>query len=498
VSTGSPIDYGFAADAAAALGEIADADGLRVFERTNREKPHPKQDAFVNDDEHREVMFIGANRSGKSKGLAARIAKRVRRDGIKRLWIVAPSMAMARQNVLAPLFGDIGEPAMIPASEVAHIEERPELRYIGRDGWEITVKSCEQGASKFAGAAVEEIDFDEPPTWPVYNECAIRFGAGKRCLLRLAATLLPPAGQAGGICAWLWSEKIEPYVSGRAPSDLKIINVAMRDNPHITAEQLDIASRLYPPGSLDRRIRIDGEMLPGLTGARCYARFDRRLHLNMHIGRTSVDSMKPLYLGCDFNVDPLGWIIAQRVTPRLWRVLDEVAIHSATTSPIEQGCDALRQRYTGHRAGIVICGDATGARRTSQTGKTDYDLMIAALKDHFTVQLRIPDRNPAERDCVNIVNFFLGGGDADVQLEISGKDCPELVADLEQVLWKEDGSGIRKARDKNDPYYKRTAWSDGLRYLLWANEATRLRQAASGRLGMTSRRVPAPAYGFTA
>lgn len=488
------LDYGFAAEAARAFGDIADADGLRQFERTNREKPHPKQDAFVNDDEHREVMFIGANRSGKSKGLAARIAKRVRRDGIKRLWIVAPSMAMARQNVLTPLLGD-GEPAMIPASEIAQIEERPEYRILGRDGWEIDVKSCEQGAAKFAGAAVEEIDFDEPPTWPVYNECAIRFGAGKRCLLRLAATLLPPAGQAGGICAWLWSEKIEPYVSGRAPRDLKIINVAMRDNPHITAEQLEIASRLYPLGSLDRRIRIDGEMLPGLTGARCYARFDRRLHLNMHIGRASVDPMKPLYLGCDFNVDPLGWIVAQRVTPKLWRVLDEISLSPGT---IEQACDVLRQRYPSQRAALVICGDATGARRTSQTGKTDYDLMIAALRDFFTVQLRVPDSNPAERDCVNIVNFFLGGGDSDVQLEISGKDCPELVADLEQVLWKADGSGIRKARDASDPYYRRTAWSDGLRYLLWANEASRLRQAASGRPGGGGRRIPSPVYGFTA
>src|SRR5262249_11339832 len=156
-----------------------------------------------------------------------------------------------------------------------------------------------------AGAGVDEICFDEPPDWPVYRECSIRFAAGKAFRIRIAATLLPAPGEAGGVCQWLWAEKIEPWLRRAAPDDFRIINVPIGYTPSTPPEQLQTARRLYPPGSLDYRIRIDGELLPGLLGNRAYAAFDRKLHVNKQLGPAKIDPLLPLYLGIDINADPL-------------------------------------------------------------------------------------------------------------------------------------------------------------------------------------------------
>jgi phage terminase large subunit-like protein len=233
------LDADYVTEVADEFGRRLAADALRAF--AGFPKPYPKQADFYEDDATREVYMLGANRSGKTIAACARAARRVRDGRVGRLWIVSRSNASTRQNILPYLYegtGAGGPEAFIPASEIASVRTVPDHEVIGKDGWHIVLKSNEMGRDKFAGAALDEIIFDEPPDWPVYNECVIRFGAGKQCLIRIAATLLPAPGESGGICQWLWSEKIEPWLNGRAPADFRIINVAMRDNPYITPDQL--------------------------------------------------------------------------------------------------------------------------------------------------------------------------------------------------------------------------------------------------------------------
>ena len=464
-------------------------DALRHFR--DYERPYPKQRDFVEDDDAREVLFVGANRSGKTIGLCARVARRLRSGSAKLIWIVSPSNAMSRQNIVPQLYeGAPGITPFIPSTEIETIRTQPDLEVIGKDGWRCVLKSCEQGRDKFAGAAVDEVDYDEPPTWPIYNECAIRFGAGKRCLIRMAATLLPPPGQAGGICQWLWSEKIEPWLHGRAPDDLKLINVKMADNPYITEEQLAMARRLYARDSLDFRIRILGELLPGLIGARCYAAFERRLHVNKALGPQSIDPLKPLYVGVDVNVDPLCCVIGQQ-HGRIWRALDEIVLRPGTIGELGE---QLRERYASHRHELVICGDAMADHVHAQTGKTDYELLLASMVGGPRVRLAVPPQNPPDRNRVNLCNFLFGIGGADVRMEIA-PSCPELIADFEQVLWSPDGGHIKKSHKKDDPYYQRTHPSDAWTYVLWMREAAAI--AHAGKQPVRRATILPPVYGFT-
>ena len=80
-------------------------DPLRAFAAFPR--PHPKQEAFFSDDETREVHFLGANRTGKTKALCARVARRVRSGSVKSIWIVTRSSAAARTPTIGPTHGPI-------------------------------------------------------------------------------------------------------------------------------------------------------------------------------------------------------------------------------------------------------------------------------------------------------------------------------------------------------------------------------------------------------
>jgi phage terminase large subunit-like protein len=465
-----------------------DADALRQFRAFP--KPYPKQQQFVENDDVREDLLLGANRSGKTIAVCARVARRLRSGAARLIWIVSPSNAMSRQNIVPQLYeGAPGIVPFIPDTEIATIRTTPDFEVIGRDGWRVVLKSCEQGRDKFAGAAVDEIDFDEPPTWPVYNECAIRFGAGRRCLIRMAATLLPAPGEGGGVCLWLWSEKIEPWLHQRGAEDLRIINVSMSDNPYITEEQLTVARRLYAPGSLDYRIRINGELLPGLVGARCYSAFERRLHVNKALSPDSIDPLRPLYLGIDVNVDPLCCVVVQQ-HGKIWRALDEIVLRPGSLGELGE---QIRERYGAHRHELVICGDQMAEHRHAQTGKTDYETILAALTG-LRVRLALPPKNPPDRDRVNLVNFLFGAGGSPVRAEVA-PSCPELIADFEQVLWHPSGSHIKKSHHKEDPYYQRTHPSDAFGYILWLREASAIAMALKpiGKRGG----LPPAVYGFT-
>jgi hypothetical protein len=476
-------ELAYAADVADEFGRRIANDALRHF-RTYP-KAYPKQQDFVEDDTTREVHFLGANRAGKTMALCARVARRVRSGKAKRIIIVSRSAATNRQIIAPYLFN--GEDAFIPRSEIAQIRTTPDHEILGKDGWEIFLKSNEQGPDKIAGLWADEIDFDEPPDWGMYREAIIRIQAGKPTLIRLAATLLPGPGEAGGVCQWLWSEKIEPWLNGRAPKDFKIINVAMKDNPWITEDQLFMAAGLYPPGSLDRLIRIEGALLPGLLGDRAYAAFDRKLHVNTTLSAESIDPLMPLYLGLDVNANPLCCVVAQQ-HGKIWRALDEVVLRPGSLG--EMG-ERLKERFGSHRHEIVLCGDAMGTHVHAQTGKTDYEIVLAAMSG-LRVRLAVPTKNPPDRDRVNLVNFLLGSGGHPIRHEVA-HTCTELIADYEQVLRLPDGSGIKKSHKPEEPYYQRTHTSDGMGYILWAREAAAITQQ---RNPTVPRRIPAPAYGF--
>ena len=133
--------------------------------------------------------------------------------------------------------------------------------------------------------------------------------------------------------------------------------------------------------------------------------------------------------------------------------------------------DAWKDR---HRGRVRLFGDASGGNKTSSSvAGSDWDLLRRELRQvpHWRLEWNVPAANPPERDRVNALNARLMATDGRVRMMIDPGECPWLVADLESVSLKGDGSG--ELDKKKDPTV--THLSDALGYKVWRRSPIRSR-----------------------
>lgn len=453
-----------------------EADPLRSF------NPTPPQRRFLRSvlyGEHRENYYFGANRSGKTLALAyiaahlARFgfpddsplaARYVRgadsevsvRDRATAGWLSSLDFPMSR-DVLQPYvfsngYGAPGHLPFIPDWEIDDWSVSNQVLRL-KNGSIIGFKSADSGRKKFQGAAKDWIGFDEEHPESITDEATIR--VGRRALhLFTAATLLPPEGTIGGV-SWLYPKVIVPWKKGELPH-VGIYTSSIYENPYIPKEEIDRLEAKYAEGSMQRRIRLLGELLPGLSGARLYSSF--RMETNVR-KQTEILPYAPLALCWDFNVEPMPCIIGQRLGG-VFKVFKELILEEGNISEM---VDMIRQNYPHHQGEIHLYGDATGHARASQTAKSNWSVVMQHLVGYPSpIRLRVPYINPDVSLRINSVNMACRGPDGVSRLEVD-PSCEELIADMDSVV--SDGrGGIKKSRRRGDPYYRRTHASDALGY----------------------------------
>jgi Terminase large subunit, T4likevirus-type, N-terminal len=202
------------------------------------------------------------------------------------------------------------------------------------------------------------------------------------------------------------------------------------------------------------RQEVLGEYLAVSSGV-VYRAFSR----DAHVTPVSLDSHTELLWSVDINVNPMCSVVAQRFGDMV-RVLDEIVLTNAST---EDACKEFLRRYSRHRAGLKVYGDASAHHQQTSSGWSDFDVIKREIESSFPPgrDFRIPKSNPTVRERVNLTNAKLRSAAGDVELVVDPK-CKQLIMDFEQVVWKEGTNSIDKDKDK-----KRTHLSDALGYLLW-------------------------------
>ena len=154
----------------------------------------------------------------------------------------------------------------------------------------------------------------------------------------------------------------------------------------------------------------------------------------------------PIALCCDFNVDPMSWIIAQLKTRsdnlREINVIDEIFIKNSNT---EQCCKEFKLRYPNHNTGITLYGDATGNARSTTSNMTNWKIIQNELS-RYGITKKVPTSNPPERDRINAVNAKICNSKGERFVQINPK-CKHLIRDLEQVPYKKGSVSIDKTKD---------------------------------------------------
>jgi hypothetical protein len=276
--------------------------------------------------------------------------------------------------------------------------------------------------------------------------------------LRLEGRLRDPRAKV--LCGFAaWTPKGYDWVYRKFIAETHVVGYQAilakpNENRHLLAQVPDYYERLR--NSYDAKFyeqEVLGSYL-SMDGSRVYSSFDH----NTHIKDLALDSRLPLLWTLDFNVDPMSSLVAQVSSSKL-NVLDEIFLRHGSTP---RACEEFLKRYPSHQAGLVICGDASGAAQQTG-GSSDYDMIREHLKAHsnYRPQYRVPPSNPSVRERINLTNAQFQSASGNIAVYVDRK-CKELIDDLEQVSYKADSGNIDKDRDR-----LRTHLSDALGYLLW-------------------------------
>ena len=451
---------------------------------------------------YKEFYYIGANRSGKSDagayagaqlarfGYQGKAADNVRsvqgkgskisvRDRATSGWVSAIDFPTGRDTIQPKYFdngfmppGSTHEP-FIPKREIQEWRISDQILKL-KNGSIIGFKSADSGRTKYQGAEKDWIHFDEEHPEGIYEEAIIRVGP-RSLHIFTTCTLLPPEGQIGGV-TWIYNKIVKQWKLG-VLENAQIYNASIYDNPYIPETEIEFLESKYPQGSVQRMIRLEGQLIGGIGGARCYSSFNPLLNVQK---QPEINLRRPLAWIWDFNVEPMVSLIGQKERD-LFRIYKELILEEAN---IAEMCDEFKRAHPTHRAQVFVYGDATGSNRTAQTKMSSYQILLNEMQGYpVPIRMKVPQKNPSVTDRINSVNVACLGIGGVINLEMD-PSCIELADDLEQVV--SDGKqGIKKTFNKKDPYYRRTHSSDALGYWIF-QEAPIASSTYEERQGRTS------------
>lgn len=168
-----------------------------------------------------------------------------------------------------------------------------------------------------------------------------------------------------------------------------------------------------------------------------------------------IDKMKPLYITCDFNTDPMCWYLCQHYNGTIYYLYELVENFTDTLHMSRlMGEILLDAGFKDHQ--IIITGDCSG--RYEKTTGADYKIMRAEFsKMGFTnVSFDVGKSNPPISYRYNCWNNMMRGPDGTPHIKIRS-DCKYLIYDIENLV-QEEGTGKPKKPStyqmKNDPKAK--------------------------------------------
>ena len=141
--------------------------------------------------------------------------------------------------------------------------------------------------------------------------------------------------------------------------------------------------------------------------------------------KTPLKDAKHIYIGMDFNIDPMSACVAVRTEQGLI-VMDEISIYGSNT---DEMVDEIQTRYPQKHI-TVFPDPASRQRKTSAGGRTDLSILVNA---GFTVKAK--SQHPAIRDRINAVNSALKSADGKQKLWIA-PNCKQVIRSLTRQIYK--------------------------------------------------------------
>lgn len=146
-----------------------------------------------------------------------------------------------------------------------------------------------------------------------------------------------------------------------------------------------------------------------------------------------------LHISCDFNVDPMCWILAHIDNHKVY-FFDEIVLENTTTT---QTCEEFARRYPYHKGKIIINGDASGDNRTCVSEYTNYMLIrnFFAQRMKRNVDFHLRHFNPPIKNRIAAFCSMVKSMDGQRKILIDPK-CEKLIYNMNNLKYREGGSNI--------------------------------------------------------
>lgn len=268
--------------------------------------------------------------------------------------------------------------------------------------------------------------------------------------------LLLPTIRADGSEIWFsWNpdqpnDPIDAFF-GTNPEGAIRVKATYLDNPFCPSVMRTEADRLRraDPEAFEH-IWMGGYFLGG--HGRVYSNFLNRPFPQGNIDESVQDHGGDLYVGQDFNVNPMASVIAERVVDEC-HVLDAVEFATSNTAEVAQ---EIRRRYPNRR--IIFCPDPAGNQRhtNAPVGQTDFTILR-----NSGFEVRAPSAHPPVVDRINNAQAMYSD-EGRRRVRISPKASP-LILGLSNLTYKE-GTSLRDTKQGGGGFFH---ICDAMDYLLW-------------------------------
>lgn len=374
---------------------------------------HPKQaDVFL--DTARFRVVVAGRRWGKTALAKTEMIQRAKKPNQK-IWYIAPTYRMAKQI----MWNDLK--ASIPRKWIVR-EHETEMSITLVNGTVIECKGADN-PDTLRGVGLNFVVMDEfqdirPDTWTTI----------------IRPTLAKDRGEALFIgTPKAYNQLYEVYQFGQDPlrkawSSYQFPTIT---SPFIPRQEIEDARHEMDPRTFRQEFEASFETMSG----RVYYPFDRKVNVDKKV---KFNPGRPIWVGVDFNIDPMSASIMQPQTNgELW-VVDEIFLRNSNT---EELCEVLEQRYWEWMDNIVIYPDPAGAARQHARGESDLEI----FRQKGFKRIKVRRKHPAIADRVNAVNRVIKDATGATKLFVA-PGCTNVIESLEQTLYKTGTRDIDKAQ----------------------------------------------------
>lgn len=359
-------------------------------------------------------VVVAGRRWGKTQLSKISIIKYARvRDRL--IWYVAPSYRMAKQIMWPELI------AALPKKWIAKINETTmTVRLV--NGTRIELKGADNPDS-LRGVGIHFLVMDEvqdidPEAW--------------------TKVLRPTLASTGGHALFIGTPKAynflyELYTLGQkwenqASGTWMSWQFPTITSPFIPPEEIEAARADMDAKSFAQEFEASFETMSG----RVYHPFDRAVHVR----ECRFNPQLPIWVGQDFNIDPMSSVIMQPQEDGSVWVIDEVVLFGSNT---EEAAEEIERKYWRHTKKIVLYPDPAGQYRQHARGESDLDI----FREKGFARQKFHRKHPPIADRVNAVNRMLRSADGQVRLFIDPR-VKSLIQSLEQTIYKQGCRDIDK------------------------------------------------------